>query len=180
MYDIIYADPPWTYRVYSKKGEGRTASSHYQVMTLDDIKAMKISSLASRDCTLFMWVTAPNLVQGIEVISSWGFEFKTVAFTWIKKNKIKDSLFWGMGFWTRANAEFCLLATRGSPKRVCKGVHSVVVSKIGRHSEKPAEVRDRIVTLMGNLPRVELFARERTEGWSAWGNEIENDSLPIL
>lgn len=117
----------------------------------------------------------PKLNECFEVIKSWGFTYKTVAFTWIKKNKIADSFFWGMGRWTRANAELCLMATKGKPKRISAAVHSVVYTPIERHSKKPDEVRQRIVKLLGNLPRVELFAREKTDGWDAWGNEVESD-----
>lgn len=98
-----------------------------------------------------------------------------------KKNRISDSLFWGLGYWTRANAEICLLAAKGNPKRINKGVHSVVISRIERHSKKPDEVRDRIVILMGDLPRIELFAREKANGWDVWGNEIESDiEIPFI
>lgn len=97
--------------------------------------------------------------------------YKTVAFVWVKLNRKSDSLFWGMGHWTRANAEFCLLATRGNPKRQSARVHQIILSHIQEHSRKPAETRDRIVQLMGDLPRIELFARESVPGWDVWGNE---------
>lgn len=122
-----------------------------------------------------MWVTMPKLNECFEVIKAWGFEYKTVAFTWVKLNRKSGTPFMGMGRWTRANAEVCLLATRGKPKRISASVHSVVMSALERHSKKPDEVRDRIVRLMGDLPRIELFARQRAEGWDAWGNEIESD-----
>lgn len=179
-YQVIYADPPWTFKVRSSKGEGRSAKKHYPVMDAPDIRNLDIPSLASESCVLFMWATAPNLIEAFELIKAWGFVYKTVAFTWIKKNKKKDSLFWGMGYWTRQNAEFCLLATKGTPKRISKSIHSSVVSPIGRHSAKPAEVRDRIAQLMGDVPRIELFARQKTEGWDIWGNELPNDiDLPV-
>jgi len=172
-YNVIYADPPWTYKVWSKSGEGRTASSHYDVMDLNAIKALPVGDLADDDCVLFMWATYPNLREAFEVIDAWGFTYKTVAFTWVKKNKVKDSWFWGMGYWTRANAEICLLATKGSPKRVSSAVHQVVDAKIMKHSQKPDEVRDRIVKLVGDLPRIELFARQTKDGWVSWGNQLE-------
>lgn len=136
---------------------------------------MDINGISADDCVLFLWVTNPTLKEGLELIEKWGFEYKTVAFTWIKRNKkTTSSLFWGMGYWTRANAELCLLATKGKIKRVDKGVHSVIDTPIEQHSKKPDETRRRIVKLMGDLPRIELFARQRAEGWTAWGNEIEN------
>lgn len=113
--------------------------------------------------------------EAFKVIRAWGFEYKTVAFAWAKQNKKADSLFWGMGYWTRANVELCLLATKGHLKRVSSKVHQVIMSHIEEHSKKPAETRDRIVELMGDLPRIELFARQKTSGWDVWGNEVESD-----
>lgn len=173
-YNIIYADPPWTFRVYSSKGNGRSAVNHYPVMGLKEIKALPIGQLADENCVLFLWATFPNLRESFEVIESWGFTFKTVAFVWIKKNRRSDGLFWGMGYWTRANAEICLLATKGAPKRQSAGVHQVILSHIEEHSRKPEEVRERIVKLMGDLPRLELFARRQSVGWDVWGNEVES------
>ena len=108
----------------------------------------------------------------LKVIKEWGFEYKTCGFSWVKKNKKADSLFWGMGYYTRSNNEICLLATKGKPKRVSSGVHQVVIDKIREHSRKPDCVRDRIVKLCGDLPRIELFARQKTPGWDVWGNEV--------
>lgn len=108
-------------------------------------------------------------------MKAWGFDYKTIAFVWIKQNKRTDSLFWGMGYWTRANAELCMLATKGHPKRQSARVHQVIISHIQEHSKKPEEARDRIVQLIGDLPRVELFARTKSDGWDVWGNEIDCD-----
>ena len=174
-YNIIYADPPWQFKVWSKKGNGRSAEVHYHTMQKEDIQNIKdvIDKIADKACVLFLWVTAPCLLEGIELIKAWGFTYKTIAFTWIKQNKKSDSLFWGMGYYTRANAELCLLATRGKTlKRISKSVHSVVLSKIREHSKKPDEVRERIVVLFGNIPRIELFARQQTPGWDCWGDEV--------
>ena len=178
MYKIIYADPPWNFKVWSDKGKDRSAENHYKTMSKEDIQKLPIHRIADKDSVLFLWVTAPCLEEGIELCSAWGFKYKTVGFTWVKKNKKSDSLFWGMGYYTRANAEYCLIATKGKPlKRMNRGVHSVVLSKIGRHSEKPNEVRERIIELFGDLPRVELFARERVEGWDSFGNEIDGKKI---
>lgn len=168
-------DPPWHYKVYSKKGMGRSAESHYPTMKLEDIKALPVAGLADRDCALFLWVTLPCLLEGIEVLKAWGFEYKTTAFVWVKQNRKSDSLFWGMGFWTRSNAEICLLGTKGRPKRKDAGIHQVVISHVEEHSRKPQEVHDRIIRLMGDVPRIELFARRKTEGFDVWGNEVESD-----
>lgn len=132
-----------------------------------------IDKISNENCVLFLWVTAPCLLEGLELINSWGFTYKTIGFTWIKTNKKNDSLFWGMGYYTRANTELCLLATKGKPlKRISKSVHQVVMSKIREHSRKPDEVRDRIVKLFDDLPRIELFARQQVDGWDCWGNEV--------
>ena len=176
-YGVIYADPPWHYKVYSKKGMGRSAESHYPTMKLEDIKALPVADLADRDCALFLWVTLPCLLEGIEVLKAWGFEYKTTAFVWVKQNRKADSLFWGMGFWTRSNAEICLLGTKGRPKRKDAGIHQVVISHVEEHSRKPQEVHNRIIRLMGDVPRIELFARRKTEGFDVWGNEVESDII---
>ena len=151
-YSVIYADPPWRYKVYSKKGLGRSAESHYPTMSLEDIKALPIGELAAKDCALFMWITFPCMQEAFQVLEAWGFEYKTTAFVWIKQNRVSDSLFWGMGYWTRANAELCILATKGHPKRASPGVHQVIMSHIEEHSKKPEEARNRIVQLMGDVP----------------------------
>ena len=146
-------------------------------MKLSDICALPIASLTDKDCALFMWATFPNLKEAFEVISAWGFEYKTVAFVWCKKNKIADSWFTGLGYWTRSNAEICLLATKGKPKRVSKSVRQIIDTPIERHSKKPDEVRTRIVELMGDLPKIELFAREKADGWDVFGNEVASDVI---
>ena len=170
-YNIIYADPPWSYKDKALSGN-RGACCKYPVMSIEDICKLPIKDISDKDCVLFMWVTMPKLNECLEVIKSWGFEYKTNAFTWIKKNKKSDTLFMGMGRWTRANAEICLLATKGKPKRMSASVHSVIVSKIEEHSKKPNETRERIIDLVGDLPRIELFARQKIDGWDCWGNEV--------
>ena len=144
-------------------------------MRLEDIQNLPINNLADKDCALFMWTTIPLLKDSFSVLESWGFVYKTVAFVWIKQNKKSDSLFWGLGYWTRANAELCILATKGHPKRKSAKVNQVIMSKIEEHSKKPDETRSRIIELMGDLPRIELFARQKADGWDAWGNEIDCD-----
>ena len=135
--------------------------------------ALPVAELAAKDSALFMWATFPQLPEALRLIRAWGFTYKSVAFVWLKKNKKADSWFYGLGFWTRANAEICILATKGHPKRVDAGVRQVILSHIEEHSKKPDEARKRIVRLMGDLPRVELFARQSPEGWDVWGNEVE-------
>lgn len=176
-YKIIYADPPWQYKVWSKKGNGRSAESHYKTMNIEDIVDLKdfINSISDDDCILFIWITYPCLKEAIKVIEAWGFNYKTCGFTWVKRNKKSNSWFWGMGYWTRANSELCLIATKGKVKRVSRKVHQIIDTPIEEHSKKPGIVRDKIVELVGDLPRIELFAREKVKGWDSWGNEIESD-----
>ena len=179
-YQIIYADPPWSYRNYSNQWhkdnpKSRWVGNQYNTMSIKEIKSLPIQDISDDNCVLFLWTTPPNLDVAFEVIKAWGFNYKTKGFSWVKRNKKVNSLFWGMGFWTRANTEDCLLCTKGKPKRVDAGVHQVIESPIREHSRKPDEARDRIVKLLGDLPRIELFAREKTEGWDVWGNEVESD-----
>lgn len=171
-YGIIYADPPWSYRDKALAGK-RGAGCKYATQSMDWLCALPVKEIAADDCALFLWVTMPKLNECFRLISAWGFEYKTAAFTWVKVNKFAIySWHWGMGRWTRANAELCLLATKGHPKRVSASVHSVIESPIEGHSKKPDCTRERIVELLGDLPRIELFARQRVDGWDAWGNEV--------
>jgi len=176
-YKIIYADPPWSYSNFQGKGKSfGDVSAHYKTMSLDEMKELKISDISDSDCMLFMWATYPNLPEAILLLQTWGFKYKTVAFTWVK-TRGKD-FYSGLGFYTNSNCEICLIGRRGKFVRNKKNVKQLIVSPIGRHSEKPAEIRDRIVELCGDIPRIELFARQRVEGWDAWGNEIEES--PVL
>ena len=172
VYDIIYADTPWYFKTYSNKGNKRSAIQHYNCMSIDDIYNLPINSICNNDCILFLWVVDPMLPEAMEVIKKWGFKFKTVAFTWVKENKKSEGYFTGLGYWTRANPEMCLLATKGKPKRISKAVRQLIISKRQEHSKKPDEIRDRIVELCGDLSRIELFARQRVQGWDCWGNEV--------
>lgn len=174
-YDIIYADPPWGFSAWSDKAQ-KHISKYYATMTDQEIMDLPVQRLASDDAVLFLWATFPNLPLAMATIKAWGFTYKTCAFTWVKQNKKKPSLFWGMGYYTRSNAEICLLATRGKPlPRLSRKVHSVIVSPLREHSRKPDEVRERIVELFGDLPRIELFARQRADGWDCWGNEAPEE-----
>ena len=182
-YQIIYADPPWRFKNWSmaelaKRGEKwarKNRRSPYDVMDNEQIYSLPISKIADRDCILFLWATYPKLSEALETIKRWGFAYKTVAFTWVKRNRVSDGWHFGLGYWTRGNPEICLLATRGKPKRVSKFIANLVITHLREHSQKPDEARDRIVQLMGNLPRIELFARQKVAGWDCWGNEVESD-----
>lgn len=200
-YNVIYADFPLTYRDKASAGE-RGSSFKYTTMTSQQILSFPMQSIAKEDCALFLWMTWPQIEFGLEMIRSFGFTYKTNAFVWIKRNKhfhhnfrgfilsvirgdmseeelikrITSKFFWGMGNYTRSNSEFVLLATKGSPKRISGGVHQIVDYPVGQHSAKPPIVRDRIVELMGDVPRIELFARDAAEGWDVWGLEAPKSS----
>lgn len=171
-FSVVYADCPWH---YCQKGCSGAAENHYPTMSVEEICALPVADIAAKDSALFLWATFPQLPEALRVIQAWDFKFKTVAFVWLKQNRKAKTWFFGMGFWTRSNAEICLLATRGHPKRQNKGIHQFIISPVEHHSKKPDEARDRIVALMGDVPRIELFARQKTDGWHVWGNEVEND-----
>ena len=174
-YNIIYADPAWSYNDKMKMkgvhGMIRGAESFYQTMSIDDIKNLPVEAISDENCILFMWVTMPLLPEGLDVIKAWSFKYKTCGFTWIKKTK-KGKIHCGMGHYTRGNAELCLIATKGKIKRINASVSQIIISEIQRHSQKPQEVRSKITQLYGDLPRIELFARQKVEGWDCWGNEV--------
>lgn len=144
-------------------------------MELEDIKALPVAELADKDCALFLWITLPKLCEAWGVMKAWGFTYKTTAFVWIKLNRKADTIFWGPGNWTHANAELCLLATKGHPKRHARNIHQVIISHLEEHSKKPEEARRRIEALMGDVPRVELFARRYSPGWDVWGYDVVGD-----
>lgn len=179
-YQIIYADPPWKFIGWSVNKSGKKSpAQHYDCQDLDWIKKLPVNDLADENCVLFIWVTYPTLEISFDVLKSWGFKYATVGFTWAKTTK-NNKYHFGLGYWTRANPEICLIATKGHPKRISKSVRNLVVSQVREHSRKPDEIRDMIIELCGDIPRIELFARQKTEGWDVWGNEVESDiSLPL-
>lgn len=144
-------------------------------MSFEDICNLPIEKIAAKDSVLFLWATFPQLPEALAVIKAWGFRYKTVSFVWLKQNRKSLSWFFGLGFWTRGNAELCLLATKGKPVRKSKSVHQLIISPIEEHSKKPQEAREKIIELMGDLPRIELFARQKTDGWDVFGDEVESD-----
>ncbi len=176
-YQIILADPPWEYR---QKGRG-AAANHYSTQKTNWVEELSVVRIASKNAVLFVWGTWPNLFEAKKVIEAWGFQYKTLGFLWVKCEK-SGKTFWGGGSYARANSEFCLMATRGKMSAISHSVHQLVETweeredvvlraPIGEHSQKPSAIRDRIVELFGDLPRIELFARERVSGWDAFGND---------
>jgi N6-adenosine-specific RNA methylase IME4 len=176
IFSVIYADPPWEFKVYSGEGKQRSAERHYNTSSLEAIKALPIERIAAKDCALFLWSVWPELPGAIAVIKSWGFEYKTCGFLWVKTvSETNAALFTGMGYWTRANSEPCLFATRGAPQRHAMDVPQVILAPVGEHSVKPEEARKRIERLLLG-PYLELFGRRLVSGWTVWGNEVE----PVL
>ena len=177
-YQIIYADPPWNYNDQGCQG---TMANHYKGMKLEDIKGLDIQKITDKNCILFLWATYPMLREALQVIEAWGFEYKSIAFQWIKLNKRNGKPFYGLGRWTRGNTEPCLLATKGKPKRISKSVFQIIEAPIMKHSQKPEIIRDKIIELVGDLSRIELFARKENrlwdnfQNWDVWGNEVKSD-----
>ena len=178
-YQIIYADPPWNYNNWSplktEKLSKKCGRMLYPTMSLENICSLPIDDIADKDCILFLWATMPCLEQALSVVKVWGFIYKTTAFTWVKNNPSGWGYYSGLGNWTLANPELCLLATHKTfPKRQSP-VKQLLVAPRSEHSKKPDEARGRIVELMGDLPRIELFARQKVDGWDCWGNEVASD-----
>lgn len=184
-FGCILADPPWSFLTYGKKRTTphRTAEDHYATMTAEELRSMPISEVAAKDCALFMWVVDSHLDEAIALGKAWGFEFKTIAFIWCKTTKAGAPGQWGffppetvhrigMGYWTRKQAEICLLFTRGRVRRIGKGVRQIIEAPRREHSRKPDETHARVRQLVGG-PYLELFAREPREGWTVWGNQTD-------
>lgn len=188
-YGAILADPPWRFRTWDNReaivtrtGTACSAAVHYQTMAIEDIRALPVHALAADDCALFLWVTWPNLLDAIGIIEAWGFAYKTCAFAWMKAHAGQIEMFrddfddqMGLGYWTRANSEVCLLATRGKPQRLHRDVRQAIIEPRREHSRKPDCVHGRIERLIAG-PYLELFARSQRPGWDVWGNEIDKFS----
>ena len=187
-YGAIYADPPWKFYNWSKRPywersdhkTSRAVEKHYDTMSVADMGALPVADLAAESCVLFMWVCWPTLREAIDLIEAWGFEYKTCAFSWTKGDASQIEFFrdditpyMGMGYWTRANSEMCLLATRGNPKRLNADVRQAIVEPKREHSRKPDCVYERIERLVEG-PYLELWARQSTRpNWHFWGNEVQ-------
>lgn len=184
-FEIVLADPPWKFKGYRPDVPGsRDIERHYPTMNLAAIKALPVGDLAARDAHLWIWTTGPYLEKTFEVIRAWGFRYSGMGFTWIKLRRALDPLQFrftatadtdlhvGMGYTTRKNAEFCLLARRGNARRVDKAVREVILAPVREHSRKPEEARLRIERYAGDVRRADLFSREPRPGWESWGNEI--------
>ncbi len=180
----ICVDPPWRFRTWSETNQKKSASRYYNLMTNDEMLALPVADLAAKDCALFMWAVNPMLPFAFQVMEAWGFRYKTVAFCWAKTTP-KSQISWapryhvGLGYWSRANIELCLLGTKGKPTRIAKDVRQLIVAARREHSRKPDEVYGAIERLTPG-PRVELFARTTRPGWQSWGLESTKFDLPQL
>ena len=182
-YKIIYADPPYEYRQGKSMGtrfQG-ACDRHYKTIPIRELCNLPIKEITDTDCILFLWVTFPQLKEGLQLIKAWGFEYKTIAFNWIKQNN-NGTAFFGIGYYTKSNGEICLLATKGNPHKfvINNSISQMIFTKRMRHSQKPSEVRAKIISLLGDLPRIELFARHKIEGWDAWGLEVPKEEQKLL
>ncbi len=178
-FNTIYSDCPWSYRDKREKHPRLCggASIHYPTMNLEDLKSLPIASLSADNCLLFLWATFPNLIEALEVIKAWGFKYKTLGFSWIKTNKKNNKPFFGIGHYTKSNCEVCLIGIKGKPPIASNSVSSVIIAPRAEHSKKPDIIRDKIVQLCGDLPRIELFARQKTEGWTSLGFDIDGKDI---
>lgn len=167
-YGLIMIDPPWRFELFSEKGEEKSAQSHYRTMTLDDIKALPVMGLAASDCLLWLWATAPMLHLQIDVLQTWGFEFKTSG-VWVKKT-VNDKIAFGTGYILRNAHEPFLIGTRGSPE-TARNVRSVIMGRVREHSQKPEEAYWAAEQMMPGARRVEIFSRTNRKGWDVWGDE---------
>jgi site-specific DNA-methyltransferase (adenine-specific) len=172
-YNIIMADPPWEYNARKNRETrfGGGAMSHYPVMATDRICALPVGDIADKNCALVLWAVWPKLPEALRVMDAWGFRYVTAAFNWFKANK-SGLPFFGIGYYAKSNSEIALLGIKGAMKPASNFVSQVIVSGRERHSKKPDIAREKTVELFGDLPRVELFAREQTDGWDVWGNEV--------
>lgn len=181
-YAVIVADPPWHFKTRSETRQSRAAKVHYDVMSLDDIKAMPVSMLAAKNSVLMMWVLNSMLPHGLDVMAAWGFSYRTVAFTWAKTTSRTDGSWapkWhmGLGYYSRQNTECCLLGVRGKPKRQGRDVRQLIVAPRREHSRKPAEFFEHVERLFDG-PYLEMFSRQPRDGWDAFGNQINKFAGP--
>ena len=178
-FDVIYADPPWLY--YGDPNKDQAAGKHYPLMSTEDIAALPVRAIAAKPAVLFLWATGPRLPEAIAVMRAWGFHYRGVAYVWVK-TRLDGGIISGQGVrptFTKPTTEFVLVGSTNARGRafplLTQAQGQVVLAPRGRHSQKPEIVRDRIVELLGDRPRIELFARQRVDGWHAWGNEVSAD-----
>lgn len=171
---IIYADPPWRFRVWGRNGQKKAPDMHYPTLRTADVMALPVADVAANDAVLILWAYDPMLPQAYEVAAAWGFAPVTVFHYWNKLTVTGKPCF-GLGYHTRGGGtEQCLLFKRGRGLKVRDhSVRRTFSAPVREHSRKPDEVRDNIVKMYGDVPRLEMFSRTTTPGWTVWGNEKE-------
>ena len=177
-YSVILADPPWSFKAYSNKGLGKSPQGHYACMDLAAIQALPVAELSKADAVCLMWATAPMLPQAVETLSRWGFQYKTAG-AWAKQSKTGQKLAFGTGYIYRSAAEFYLVGTRGKPTTRARNVRNLILAPVREHSRKPDRMRSDIEALWVG-PYCELFARQPSPGWEAFGNETARFVEPAL
>lgn len=172
-YSIILADPPWRFETWSRAtGLGRSPEQHYPTMTIDKLCALPIRQIAADNCALFLWCTWPTIFEAPKVFAAWGFTYRALAWEWVKLNPRAEGLKIGLGFYTRANVEPCLLAVKGTMPVSTGSERNIIIAPVGPHSQKPEEQYGKIKRLYPEGRRIELFARQQREGWDCWGNNL--------
>ena len=171
---MILSDPPWTFEVWNSEKCDRHTSHKYDLMDADEIAALDVWDISADNCALFLWVTWPNLRDGLYLLDQWDFIYRTIAWVWVKAKKSGFGHHFGMGYYTRANTEPCLLAVRGNMPVAAHDVIALIYAPVRDHSHKPDEQYDKIERLYPNMRYLELFARREREGWDTWGNEVED------
>lgn len=174
-YQIILADPPWAYR--NMGNIQATANTQYATMNNKDICNLPIGKIAAENSILFIWATFPKIQEALNVVKAWNFEYKTVGFNWVKTNPKNGKPFFGVGWYTKSNAEVCLIGVKGKAPKISNSVSSIIIEPRKKHSQKPEEAKKRIVKFCGDIPRIELFAREKTPGWDALGFDIDGKDI---
>ncbi len=169
-FDLIMADPPWSFDNFSGAGEAKNAKAQYQCMTLADIQKMPVQILAAPDCVLWLWATNPMLPQAFAVLEAWGFTFKTAGH-WVKRTR-HGKLAFGTGYILRCAGEPFLIATRGEP-RTTRSVRSVIEGPVREHSRKPDEAFTAAEQLIPHGRRIQIFSRQQRPGWTAWGDQTD-------
>ncbi len=180
-YRVILSDNPWRYDDKRNSSSMGMAESAYSTMTQDDLLKLRVDLLADDDCMLCLWATMPKLQEALDVVKGWGFKYITVGFVWVKLNPLapftstidRSDIYSGLGHWCNGNAELVLFGRKGSPTRCAMDIKQIVLERRGAHSVKPEQVHKRIERLFGDVPRIELFAREPREGWTTLGNGID-------
>lgn len=176
-YGVILCDPPWAFKTYSAKGEGKSPQRHYACMPTKDLCALPVADYAADDCALLMWCTWPMIFDAKEVLDAWGFKYSGLAWEWIKKNPDTGKYAFGGGYGTRKNLEPCILARRGKPAIKNRTTRDFLYAPRREHSRKPDEQYERIEAMYDG-PYLEMFARQCWPGWSSWGNQTDLFEVP--